>query len=407
MFWFHLKDHTRTLLLFGPPTVAIVGFLWRSFKRYPSTIVMSPTAENQFLIDQCPSLTEYRPTPWIFSAHLMTILGVIFRAMPQMSFRRVLIPVDSTGGTVAVDWHSEPRRHQPILLILHGLTGGSDNAYIRWMVLAATTKLGVCCVVAHARGCGRSQLTSPRSFSAAHTDDFRASLKYIRSVVGEETPIFAVGYSLGAGILTKFLGEESTECSLQGAVVCCASFDMHLSTARMEQWLHTHLYNRRLTHNLIRYLRQHEHHFLTSSSLSSPSTIDVTQAYQSKTLRDFDTRTIVPQFGFRDVEHYYSEASSAKWFKYIRVPTLVLNAIDDPICVIDGLPTKSVLENKNIIAVQTLEGGHVSYLQGWWPRTFSYDNSVVVEYIKARLKQMNYQWETMPNKQLPIDVNLQ
>ncbi|CAF4672168.1 unnamed protein product, partial [Rotaria magnacalcarata] len=50
------------------------------------------------------------------------------------------------------------------------------------------------------------------------TDDVRVSLKYIRSTVGEETPIFAVGYSLGAGILTKFLGEESNQCSLQGAI---------------------------------------------------------------------------------------------------------------------------------------------------------------------------------------------
>ena len=96
--------------------------------------------------------------------------------------------------------------------------------------------------------------------------------------------------------------------------------------------------------------------------------------------------------GFRDVEHYYSEASSHEWIKYIRIPTLILSAADDPICPVDGLPVKEVLNNASIIAVKTLEGGHVSYLQGWWPKSFSYDNIVVGEYVQALLKQMNYKW---------------
>jgi uncharacterized protein len=358
-------------------------------KRYPSTIIMIPTEINQFIIEQCPSLTEYRPTPWIFNGHVMTILGVIFRPLPNISFNRIVLPVDDIGSTIAMDWHTQPRQGQPILLILHGLTGGSDNEYIRWMILYASSHFNLCCVVTHARGCGRSQLTSPRLFCAAHTNDLRVSLQYLRSIVGHETPIFAVGYSLGAGILTKYLGEENQQCSLQGAIVCCASFDMLLSTANMEQWLYAQTYNRRLTNNLIRYTRQHEHHFLREESTLK---LNLYQAYQAKTIRDFDTRIIVPQYGFRDVEHYYKEASSYKWLKYIDVPTLILSAADDPICPISGLPVTEILQNPSIIAVKTLEGGHVSYLQGWWPRTFSYDNTVVVEFVKARLKQMNYQW---------------
>jgi predicted alpha/beta-fold hydrolase len=404
MSWSYLKNHSRALLLAIPPTVAIVGCLWRMIKRYPSTIIMIPTEENQFIIDQCPSFNEYRPTPWIFNGHLMTILGVLFRPLPKIVFQRILLPVDDTGGTVAIDWHTQPYHGQPILLILHGLTGGSDNEYIRWMTLSAHSNLNICCVVVHARGCGRSQLTSARSFCAANTNDLRASVKYIRSIVGNQTPIFAVGYSLGAGILTKYLGEESNTCPLDSAVICCASFDMLLSTANMEQWSHIHTYNRRLTNNLIRYIKQHEHHFLKAESLPN---LNMNEVYQSKTIRDFDRHIIVPQYGFRDVEHYYSEASSKTWLKYIRIPTLTLNAIDDPICPIDGLPINDVLQNPYIITIKTLEGGHVSYLQGWWPRTYSYDNTVVVDYIKARLKQMNYKFEKGHNDQRLLNINIQ
>jgi predicted alpha/beta-fold hydrolase len=333
----------------------------------------------------------------------MTILGVLFRPLPSISFERIILTVDNTGGTIAIDWHTRPYPHQPILLILHGLTGGSDNEYVRWMILSASSKLALCCVVVHARGCGRSKLTSSKAFCAANTDDVRTSLKYIRSVVGDETPIFAVGYSLGAGILTKFLGEEGNQCSLQGAIVCCASFDMHLSTNNLEQWLNARLYNRQLTNNLIGYLRRHEEHFSKSNSTLN---INLNNAYRSKTVRDYDKHVVVPIYGFRDVDHYYTEASSNKWLKYIRIPTLVLNAMDDPICPIGGLPNEDVLQNSYIITIKTLEGGHVSYLQGWWPKSFSYDNIVVVDYIKARLKQMNYQWEKDSNEQSTLDISI-
>jgi predicted alpha/beta-fold hydrolase len=364
---------------------------------------MQSTKENKFLINQCPSFAEYRPTPWIFNGHLMTIFGALFRPLLPISFERILLTVDNSGGTIAVDWHTRPYPRQPILLILHGLTGGSDNEYVRWMIFAASSKLDLCCVVAHARGCGRSKLTSPKTFCSANTDDVRASVKYIRSMVGEDTPIFAVGYSLGAGILTKYLGEEGNQCSLQGAIVFCASFDMHLSTSNLEQWLNLRLYNRRLANNLIRYLQHHEEHFLKPTSTVN---INLNNAYQSKTVRDYDIHVVVPLYGYRDVEHYYTEASSNKWIKYIRIPTLILSAIDDPICPVDGLPTEDVLMNSYIIAIKTLEGGHVSYLQGWWPKSFSYDNIVVVDYIKARLKQMNYQWEKMSDEQSTIDITI-
>jgi len=404
MSWAFLKNHSRTLLLAIPSTVAIVGCLWRVIKRYPSTIIMIPTEENQFIVNQCSSFNEYRPTPWIFNGHLMTIFGVLFRSLPKILFQRVLLPVDDTGGTIAIDWHTQPYSGQPILLILHGLTGGSDNEYIRWMILSAHSKLNICCVVVHARGCGKSQLTSPRSFCAANTDDLRLSIRYIHSVIGHQTPIFAVGYSLGAGILTKYLGEESSECTIDGAIICCASFDMLLSTANMETWLHSRTYNRRLTNNLLRYIRQHEHHFVKSESLPN---LNMNQVYQSKTIRDFDRHLIVPQYGFRDVEHYYSEASSKTWLKYIRISTLILSAIDDPICPIDGLPIDDILQNPYLIAIKTLEGGHVSYLQGWWPRTYSYDNTVVVDYIKARLKQMNYPCEQSSDERRLLNINIQ
>ncbi|CAF4194082.1 unnamed protein product, partial [Rotaria socialis] len=84
----YLLDHFQTLLVVVSSTVAIIGLIWRTIKRYPSTIIMQSTEENKFLINQCPSFAEYRPTPWIFNRHLMTILGVLFRPLPRIVFER-------------------------------------------------------------------------------------------------------------------------------------------------------------------------------------------------------------------------------------------------------------------------------------------------------------------------------
>ncbi|CAF1115015.1 unnamed protein product [Rotaria sordida] len=134
---------------------------------------------------------------------------------------------------------------------------------------------------------------------------------------------------------------------------------------------------------LVKYIQQHGQHFTKSDSQ-----LNLSSAYQAKTIRDFDTHIVIPEYGFHDVEHYYTEASSNKWIKYIHTPTLILSANDDPVCPVDGLPIDDVLKTPYIIAIKTLEGGYVSYLQGLWPKAFSYDNIVVVvDYIKARLKQ--------------------
>ncbi|CAF0855312.1 unnamed protein product [Didymodactylos carnosus] len=389
----YLSDHIKTLLLIVPSTVVLLTCCVRTLRRYPNIICMENTQRNLQIIRTCPQLTEYHPTSWIINGHLMTVLGVIFRKLPSLTFKRVLLAVEE--GIIAVDWHTQPLPKQPILLLLHGLTGGSHNSYIRYMIKAAS-KSGLCCVVTHARGCGLSDLTSPRSFSGAWTGDVRETVKYIRKIVGPDTPVFGMGYSLGAGVLTKYIGEEGIRCELNGAIACCPSLNMILSTNKMEKWFNSLLYNRLLTSNLINYLRRHEKHF-TNSDI-----IDLSNVYKSRTIREFDTRVIVPMFRYRDVFHYYEDASSAKYLEHIKIPTLILCAVDDPICDVNGLPMETIHKNDNIIAIKTKEGGHVGWLTGWWPKTYSWENKAIVEYINARLNEMNYVWE---RKEDPLIVD--
>ena len=88
----------------------------------------------------------------------------------------------------------------PTLIILHGLTGGSHETYVKWAIVACR-RAGIQCIVMNARGCGGSELATPKCFSAAQTEDIRSTTYAVRRLLAPSTHLFLAGYSLGAGIM--------------------------------------------------------------------------------------------------------------------------------------------------------------------------------------------------------------
>lgn len=369
-------------------------------------IVCSNTKRNERLLAACPSFHSYSAPWWLPGPHVHTIFSMTARRDPCLTYTRTTLDVPPAGH-VTLDWRGEvdaatglPNLQQgsPVLIVMHGLTGGSEERYVQWMVRSAEESIpGIRCVVMNARGCSTSTLSSPRCFSAAWTDDIRATVKHVRAMVGSSAHVFAVGYSLGAGILAKFVCEDAGESGLTAAVACCASLDLSLSARLLERPLHRATYNRVLAGNLKRFFARHEHHF------KDVDWMDAAAVRSAATVRAFDAAAIVPMFGYDDVEAYYEDASAAHLLHGARISLLLLNAIDDPICAVEGIPEEKVLKNSNVISVQTREGGHVGWAQAaaasssaslstsWWPgsggfeasRCRSWENVAVCEFIAA------------------------
>jgi predicted alpha/beta-fold hydrolase len=57
-------------------------------------------------------------------------------------------------------------------------------------------------IVINFRGCAESDITSPRLYSAAVTDDIRSVICYIRECI-PDAPLIGIGFSMGANILVK------------------------------------------------------------------------------------------------------------------------------------------------------------------------------------------------------------
>ncbi|THU83650.1 hypothetical protein K435DRAFT_733862 [Dendrothele bispora CBS 962.96] len=212
-------------------------------KKQRNTKEKSPLAANggkkcmrSILQEGCPSLFEDYKTPWwLFNGHMQTlfsILGDFSKSDPVIYNRTCLHLVD--GGTLGLDF-TPPERSSlpddtPIIVVTHGLTGGSYEGYVRAILGPACAPveqggLGYRAVVVNFRGCAGVPITSQQLYSAGYTDDLRTALMYI-SHQYPDAPLLGLGFSLGANIMVRYLAEEGEKSRLSAACSLACPWDM-------------------------------------------------------------------------------------------------------------------------------------------------------------------------------------
>ncbi|MBA0816521.1 hypothetical protein Gohar_001175, partial [Gossypium harknessii] len=153
----------------------------------------------------------YKPFPIIgWNRHLETIFAAFFRTVPEVKYRRECLRTQD-NGTIALDWvygdHRSLPSDSPILILLPGLTGGSQDSYVKHMLVKAKSK-GWRVVVFNSRGCANSPVTTPQLQTASFTADTCHVVDHVSSRYPKAS-IYAVGWSLGGNILVNYLGRVS------------------------------------------------------------------------------------------------------------------------------------------------------------------------------------------------------
>jgi hypothetical protein len=265
---------------------------------------------------------------------------------------------------IDLDWLDAPdselplaqRDEAPLLVLFHGLEGSSESHYARTLMRAAQ-QLGWRGVVVHFRGCGGQINRLPRAYHSGDSAEIDWVLRRLR---GTRTgPVYVVGISLGGNALLKWLGEQR-EAALNvvtRAAAVSAPVDLMAAGEALARGF-----------NLV-YTR----HFLKTMKAKTakklkryPALTDPRRMQRTRTLREFDDLITAPLHGFRDVDDYYTRASSKPFLKYIAVPTLLLNARNDPF-----LPARFLPGRADVSAAVRLEtpatGGHVGFVTGAYP----------------------------------------
>ncbi|XP_078045015.1 abhydrolase domain containing Hydr1 isoform X1 [Augochlora pura] len=307
---------------------------------------------------------KFWPTLWCFESRAQTIIASILRSriLPPIIYRREILTL-SDGGEVALDWAEEgSSTTSPIVIILPGLTGASQAEYIKCLITSAK-KVGIRCVIFNNRGLGGVELKTPRTYCAANSDDLSEVIEHVRKLY-PNVPLGATGISMGGLILGNYLAQEGpmAKNKLRGCFLISVPWNVFAATKNTEENYFNLMMNKYLAGTLRKNIKRL--HYATESGFFD---VDIDTLLKSQTVREFDSHFTVKQFGYRDVEEYYSNATIHDKLHLIDVPLLCLSAADDPFQPVQAIPLKEISETKKVAVVVTSRGGHIGFLEGMWP----------------------------------------
>jgi predicted alpha/beta-fold hydrolase len=213
----------------------------------------------------------------------------------------------------------------PMLIALHGLSGGSHEVYLR-ETLAPLTASGWAACVVNGRGCALSRITTPQLFNSRSTWDVRQLIQTLTQLFPNR-PLYAVGFSLGANILTNYVGEEGNHCILRAAVACSNPWNLEICNTELQRtWLGLEVYAATMGGNLKKLFARHREQILKNGD------VDEEKVKRCKYIFEFDRHVQCPTWGYPTEGAYYRDAQSVDALLGVRIPFLGINAEDDPVC---------------------------------------------------------------------------
>ncbi|KAI7626201.1 hydrolase, alpha/beta fold family, partial [Hortaea werneckii] len=258
---------------------------------------------------------------------------------------------------------------KPLLITLHGLSGGSYEVYLRHVIeplIRASTgessKQGLSggdweALVVNSRGCAGSKITSSILYNARATWDVRQVVKWARQT-WPNRPLYGIGYSLGANILTNYLGEEGEDCLLDAAVIVSNPWKLEVSNLALKRtWLGSEVYSKTMGNNMRKLFETHKEEILKNKSLSEEKIL------QLKYLYEFDRAVQCATWGYPTETAYYRDASSTDSVLSIRIPTFCLHARDDPIASDEAVPYEEIQQTPWVVMCATAGGGHLAWYE--------------------------------------------
>lgn len=294
--------------------------------------------------------SNYDP-PFLFkNGHLSTIYSGLLRKVTHIPQERQRISLPD-GDFLDLDWSLPTAPTTKIVVLLHGLEGNAQRAYILGSAKALNANGYAVCAV-NFRGCSGEPNTRYRSYHSGATEDLKAVLDHILDTENY-TEIYLKGFSLGGNLLLKYLGEgNSVPAEIKGAVAVSVPCQLADSLTQLLSFKNI-AYAARFKKNLVEKLKAKQQLF--------PEKISDADIKNVVTLKDFDDIYTSKAHGFADAMDYYTQCSCLQFLKDIQVPALIINAQNDSFL---GEPCYPIEEAKYSTAV-FLEipkyGGHVGF----------------------------------------------
>lgn len=304
----------------------------------------------------------FHPPFLLRNKHLQTVYATFFRKPLKLTTSCEVFELED-GDFVDCYWLHKPKEDNatPIVILFHGLEGSHESPYIQG-AMQTLTQAGYACVLMHFRSCSGRDNRQPQTYHSGETGDAKAWIKHVQRQF-PHSPLFAVGYSLGANMLLKLLGEYKDESPLKAAIAISAPMQLDISAdaiSRGSSRFYESYLLRSLKETLLKKYQQHDMKALLGKTPEQIKNI--------RTIREFDDIYTSKINGFEDAQDYYIKNSAKQYLPHITINTLIIHALDDPFMTPSVLPQKDHTEFNKIPLNVKLEihqhGGHVGFVMG-------------------------------------------
>ncbi|PSQ97056.1 MAG: alpha/beta hydrolase [Bacteroidetes bacterium SW_9_63_38] len=297
--------------------------------------------------------SSYSPPLPLVGGHLQTLYGTLFRQVDFSYDRRERIDTPD-GDFLDLDWAATrpSDASSRVAVLTHGLEGSTDAHYVRGMARALTRRGWDVCAW-NLRGCSDAPDRRPATYHSGKTEDLACVIDHVQSH-GYDTVVL-VGFSLGGNLTLKYLGERGSDLPppVRGAATFSVPVDLNASSHQIghpTNWHYTQYFLRSLQAKIRRKAERH------------PDTVSTAPLQDVRTLRDFDDAYTAPLNGFDDADTYYRAASSRPLLPDIAVPTLLVNATNDPFLADACYPTDIAVDHPDLTLEMPRQGGHVGFV---------------------------------------------
>jgi predicted alpha/beta-fold hydrolase len=294
-------------------------------------------------------MNKYDPPAFLFNGHLQTIYPTLFRKFDTSFYTRERIDTQD-GDFIDLDWSKVGSKK--LVIISHGLEGSSHRSYVVGMVKAANS-ISWDALAWNFRSCSGETNKKLQSYHNGSTDDLAFVIDYAAKRKSYDE-IALVGFSMGGNVTLLHLGAEAKKVNSFVSKAVAFSVPMHLDSSSLTLARSSNkIYMKRFLKKLHKKIKVKMDMF--------PGQIDDNGYNDIKSFHHFDDRYTAPIHGFEDAKDYYNKCSSVFHLNKIEVPTLIVNAGNDPFLSDECYPIKKCEENRNLTLKIPQHGGHVGF----------------------------------------------
>ena len=300
----------------------------------------------------------FRPAPWLPGPHLQTIVPSLWAGPPVDGPVEHLTARVADRSAVRLDINRPRGSAGATLLLVHGMCGDSESAYMRRTARAALRR-GWVAVRMNLRNCGGTESLSDTLYNAGQAEDVGRVLEAL-VCEGFPRPLFAAGFSLGGNLVLLNAGREGESCAADRVAAVNPPIDLEVCASAIELPGNS-IYRAYYVFRLCRQLRR------VAAVRGFPGPLPL--ARRVRTVRGFDELYTAPDGGYASAEEYYARSSAAPTLAGVRRPALVVSARDDPFVPVAIFAPHH--GNGRLRFAHPRAGGHCGYWQAGSPRSWA------------------------------------